>query len=253
MASQNCAHKDIRQIDNLRCCISCGETLHLWHRQLSQRDQSSQRIQTDPSSPRLSHIYSDLSLSTGIAIRLIVLFPGSSSEPLCCTVNTANPHKEEYDAISYTWATEDGDDSKTGRIHCPDGVVAITENCEAALRQLRLRSTPRQLWVDAICIDQSNTKERNHQVGLMDQIFRSASTVHICIHDPGRRYKEFIEWLRTGTDPDSLIDPTSAIIQARELFRRRYFTRVWVSNLSTIVALFLLLSHRRWAGSRLST
>jgi hypothetical protein len=33
------------------------------------------------------------------------------------------------------------------------------------------------LWVDAICIDQSNIEERNHQVKLMDLIYKNAKIV----------------------------------------------------------------------------
>jgi hypothetical protein len=36
-------------------------------------------------------------------------------------------------------------------------------------------STP--LWIDALCIDQSNTRERNHQVQLMGRIYAQATCV----------------------------------------------------------------------------
>lgn len=216
MNHTTCAHRDVRQFHDLRCCMSCGETVHLWPHLQPQNGESSPGTEPGSISSGLTHEYSDLSLSTGTAIRLIVLFPGSAGELLYCTVTAADPYKEDYDALSYTWATEDVDDGKTGRIHCPDGVVAITENCEAALRHLRFQFAPRQLWVDAICIDQSNVKERNHQVGLMDQIFKSASTVHICIKDPSHHYSECIKWLRSGLDfdPEHQKDhPFSAITQ----------------------------------------
>jgi hypothetical protein len=239
MASETCAHRDIQQFDNLRCCMSCGETLYLWL-----PPQGSEHIppaKTHSSTSSLAHTYSDLRLSTGNAIRLVVLLPGSFTDPMCCTIATVDPYKEQYDALSYTWATEDGDDRKTGRIHCPDGIVPVTENCEAALRKLRLLSAPRQLWVDAICIDQTNIRERNHQVGLMDQIFRLASTVHICIQDSGHRYTECINWLKYERlhSPDSII-----ITQTRELFRRRYFSRVWVWGIDLFLQIRMLTSYQ---------
>jgi hypothetical protein len=40
------------------------------------------------------------------------------------------------------------------------------------------------LWVDAICIDQKNDQERNAQVRLMDQIYRSAVTVSVWLGLP---------------------------------------------------------------------
>lgn len=172
MESEACAHKDIRQIDDLRCCLSCGETLYLWTQPYTAAQSELLSLSTQHSPANgLFHTYGDLRLSIGQAIRIVVLLPGKFHDPVCCTIATVDLHKVQYDALSYTWAIEDGDDRKTGRIHLPDGVLPITENCEAALRQLRLRSDPRQLWVDAICIDQSNVRERNHQVGQMDQIY----------------------------------------------------------------------------------
>jgi hypothetical protein len=223
VASKSCAHRDIQDFDKLRCCMSCGETLHLW--QFPQGSKHTSATKTHTSTQGLAHTYSDLRLTIGQAIRLIVLLPGKFVDPICCTIATVNPHKERYDALSYTWATEDGDYSKTGRIHCPDGVVPITENCETALRQLRLLSAPRQLWVDAICIDQRNVEERNHQVGLMDQIFRLASAVHIYIQDLSHHYTGLVNLLK----PDAIYGPDTMVLhQASEFFRRRYFSRVWV-------------------------
>jgi hypothetical protein len=237
MASETCAHRDIQQFDNLRCCMSCGETLYLWL-----PPQGSEHIppaKTHSSTSSLAHTYSDLRLSTGNAIRLVVLLPGSFTDPICCTIATVDPYKERYDALSYTWATEDGEDRKTGRIHCHDGVIPVTENCEAALRTLRFSSAPRQLWVDAISIDQTNIDERNHQVGMMGTIFRLASTVHICIQDSSRRYTEGINWLKSETffSPEPI-----SITQIREVFRRRYFSRVWVWGIDSYLQIRLLTS-----------
>jgi len=42
---------------------------------------------------------------------------------------------------------------------------------EAALRRMRLRDKSRTLWIDSICINQYDTDERGHQVGIMYQIY----------------------------------------------------------------------------------
>jgi hypothetical protein len=34
-------------------------------------------------------------------------------------------------------------------------------------------------WIDALCIDQVNILERNHQVGQMEMIYTQAMSVHI--------------------------------------------------------------------------
>lgn len=55
--------------------------------------------------------------------------------------------------------------------------LSVTKNCEYALRTLRQKDQERVLWIDAICIDQSNIPERGHQVQLMSKIYAQAIRV----------------------------------------------------------------------------
>lgn len=55
----------------------------------------------------------------------------------------------------------------------------VAGNLAAALRHLRLLDNARNLWVDAVCIDQRNLQERSEQVSQMDKIYQSADTVHV--------------------------------------------------------------------------
>jgi hypothetical protein len=74
---------------------------------------------------------------------------------------------EDYEALSYVWGSKTGD-----RLLYYEGkVVLTTQNCEEALRSLRRSSTARALWIDAICIDQTNLLERNAQVDLMGDVY----------------------------------------------------------------------------------
>ncbi|PSN74825.1 hypothetical protein BS50DRAFT_452007, partial [Corynespora cassiicola Philippines] len=52
----------------------------------------------------------------------------------------------------------------------------ITKNCGSALRQCRLPHD-RILWVDAICINQTNLEEQEQQVALMQDICKLAARV----------------------------------------------------------------------------
>ncbi|EJT79134.1 hypothetical protein GGTG_04223 [Gaeumannomyces tritici R3-111a-1] len=54
---------------------------------------------------------------------------------------------------------------------------ALTPNLNAALMCLRRENSGRSLWVDAICIDQANNEENNHQVGQMGTVYSSAGRV----------------------------------------------------------------------------
>ena len=79
-----------------------------------------------------------------------------------------------YEALSYTWGSADNSveikvaSSKT---------ITVTQNLANALPYLRYADRPRFLWIDAICIDQQNLKERGHQVERMADIYRLADRV----------------------------------------------------------------------------
>ncbi|KAL9584240.1 MAG: hypothetical protein Q9212_002244 [Teloschistes hypoglaucus] len=57
------------------------------------------------------------------------------------------------------------------------GDLAVTENLATALRHLRWTAKTRDLWIDAICINQQNFAERGAQVAMMGSIYANASQV----------------------------------------------------------------------------
>jgi Heterokaryon incompatibility protein (HET) len=62
----------------------------------------------------------------------------------------------------------------------------ITRNLYAALKGLRHPSTRRTLWIDAICINQADDRERNEQVKQMKDIYESAIGVIVWLGDAAR-------------------------------------------------------------------
>ncbi|KAH8660070.1 heterokaryon incompatibility protein-domain-containing protein [Xylariales sp. PMI_506] len=83
----------------------------------------------------------------------------------------------QYIALSYTW----GSQSSTRQIGIEGGdSIDIGENLWDFLQiQNRTISEPTLFWIDAICINQSDVHERNHQVGLMKQIYANAAEVFV--------------------------------------------------------------------------
>lgn len=55
--------------------------------------------------------------------------------------------------------------------------IHIATNLNNLFQILRHPTQVRLLWTDAVYSDQSNSEERNHQVGLMDWIYRQAEKV----------------------------------------------------------------------------
>lgn len=84
-------------------------------------------------------------------------------------VDSAVPYK----ALSYVWGGQVPD----RQVLCNGKALLVTQNAEEAIRRLRQRHAKCLLWIDAICIDQLNTDEKNHQVAFMGDVYRSAEEV----------------------------------------------------------------------------
>ncbi|KAK6079471.1 hypothetical protein SCUP234_05640 [Seiridium cupressi] len=61
--------------------------------------------------------------------------------------------------------------------------AALSSNLDSALRHLRHKKRPIVLWVDALCINQSDVEERNHQVHQMRTIYGRAQETIAYIGD----------------------------------------------------------------------
>lgn len=76
-----------------------------------------------------------------------------------------------YSTVSYSWGTE----SNATKILVDGKEVSVPRNAAEALRWLRpADSSIRILWIDSICIDQSNLDERGLQVAMMADIYSNA-------------------------------------------------------------------------------
>ncbi|KAH7165242.1 heterokaryon incompatibility protein-domain-containing protein [Dactylonectria macrodidyma] len=85
-----------------------------------------------------------------------------------------------YSALSYVW----GDPNERENIVVNSQLVSVTKNLESALRcgpdLQKIHPGPDRtflLWVDAICIDQTNTRERVAQLSLMAKLYQDAECV----------------------------------------------------------------------------
>lgn len=87
----------------------------------------------------------------------------------------------KYFALSYTWG--DSKDPKNRREISLNGLpFSVTFNLLEALRSIQTRLSETELdghkvWVDALCINQNDSKERNEQVARMRDIFAGAEIV----------------------------------------------------------------------------
>ncbi|EOA81405.1 hypothetical protein ACJQWK_10623 [Exserohilum turcicum] len=169
--------------------------------------------------------YRPLAHADGEDFRLLCLYPGHTHDPIRCDLLHSGLDADiEYEALSYSWATEDGDDSLSHPIACAyvgDEHTAdflLTSNCASALRRLRLPAHERFLWVDAICIDHGNVPERNHQVGLMADIYAGAAQVLVYLGEEDLGFASRGLWL----------DSERRQLALTKLFAKRWVSRAWV-------------------------
>ncbi|KAK2058198.1 HET domain-containing protein [Colletotrichum caudatum] len=108
--------------------------------------------------------------------RLLLLHPGSGEDPSeaqlqIISVEDAPP----YEALFYTWGKPT--DEPRDYTWLQGYPLPVKPNLEDALRSLRLPTKVRRLWIDALCIDQSNLDERSRRVQCMRLVYIHAARV----------------------------------------------------------------------------
>lgn len=196
--------------------------------------------------------------------RLLVLLPGLREAAIRCSLKTVVLADFEdrftvscqlelgvYEALSYCWGTS----SATKTIDCDGQLLEIRANLETTLRFFRYEDKPRVLWVDGICINQKNNREKSQQVSLMGVIYWKASRVLVWLGEEDkstkqvsaakafefiRRCSEFTETMENNRNihqPTAMPNKMEEIEGSKEtvswesvqhLFTRDWFTRVWV-------------------------
>ncbi|KAK4207521.1 heterokaryon incompatibility protein-domain-containing protein [Rhypophila decipiens] len=191
-------------------------------------------------------------------IRLIELRPDlDGNAPVRCQLLEYPIHIREigshtYDALSYVW----GPPPNTCHIEVVEGsecsVLSIRENCHAALVRLRDPILPRFVWVDSICINQEDNKEKTQQFRMMTGIYALAGRVVVWLREPPhevgsimdngrglefiRRAAEHCAWSTTITDHDInlKLEPQDAK-DITIVLKRSWFRRIWVSVIISVL------------------
>ncbi|KAL9629274.1 MAG: hypothetical protein Q9204_005368 [Flavoplaca sp. TL-2023a] len=133
-------------------------------------------------------------------IRILTLLPGTFGSEIHIQLSHVelDPYNPpSYEALSYTWGSNDLShliyvDTEHERMGLP-----VTGNLHNALQHLRNITSPRTLWVDATCINQSDDEERSQQVARMADIYRSAAKVLIWLGPEADNSTKALEALKT--------------------------------------------------------
>jgi hypothetical protein len=176
--------------------------------------------------------------------RLLEIQPcNENSSQVQCTLHHSNLlTKPSFKALSYVW----GDLGVKVTILLDSKRYEVTRNCHGALLRLRELGETR-VWIDAICIDQTNNEEKAAQIPLMNYIYPVAKEVIVWLgHIEGERdsnaqeiesmaislledlsveeirtFDTFLEIAQSGEHPELRWKALSII------FGHIWFTRLW--------------------------
>ncbi|KAK0648465.1 heterokaryon incompatibility protein-domain-containing protein [Cercophora newfieldiana] len=157
----------------------------------------------------------------------------------------------KYEALSYEWGSPR--DTETVYVNGP-AVTKLTVRCNlaSALRFLRYADRVRTLWIDAVCINQSDIAERGAQIPRMTNIYQLAQRVLAWLGPPAQNSHHALETLQNlgkqsittlggwyqMPSPDAMVPGLThrtVLRYAREtwtaishLLQRPWFERLWV-------------------------
>lgn len=165
-------------------------------------------------------------------IRLLRLLPhGDRNAPLQCQLfdypmQELEEGSHRYEALSYVW----GGSEKPHAICVNGNTVAITANLYEVLVRLRDRVIERILWIDAICIDQSNTIERGDQIRYMAEIYCKANRVVVWLGESADGSDLVLKSIRMAADEEVTTSSDNNVDgqAVSAMLKRPWFRRIWV-------------------------
>jgi hypothetical protein len=208
-------------------------------------------------------------------IRLLKILPDGPNGEVCCQlVHHSLDKRPSYTALSYAW----GSPSSHRKIIVNEEPYTVHENLWRFLNQARKLGSRfgGWLWIDALCINQFDNKDKGQQIILMPDIYRSAEVVMIWL---GPNYGDSNTAMRVLKKPMSYWQAKNnilsvwgrpAAIAIRGICSRRYWGRLWIfqeimlgqkvevmCGAMTIpldsLKSFLLLLHEQEPSSRVAT
>jgi Heterokaryon incompatibility protein (HET) len=217
-------------------------------------------------------------LETSTSIRLIDLELGEEDSDIIMSIDTYNlPDPPQYAALSYTWGNPlvypYVAERPSRTVWIDKKPFLVTPNLYDALNhwrgwKLEIGTANTLLWIDAICINQDDLLERNHQVGLMGQIYSKAILVMTWVGTSDQaawtafklisRLKPIVELWQSKEfkfayfhNSDELFERTGVSTVTPEewealisFYERQYFSRAWiVQEIVLAKGALLMLGH----------
>lgn len=157
------------------------------------------------------------------AFRLVELQPCGPTDFIKCRLRSYPLHKSPpYIALSYRW----GRNKRHDDIELNGMLFPVGRSLWTFLNRMRLRGQFGLFWIDAICIQQSSTDERNHQVQAMGHIYRNAESVSVWLGETNK-----------GSQSDTAMRLMAKYCRFRSpeqvgllsaFCENEYWTRIWI-------------------------
>lgn len=155
-------------------------------------------------------------------VRLLRIPPKSEGAELHCILfhEDLETTTVGYEALSYHW----GDSEVRQTIYCYDSgqelasssktyprdysmpqTIKIGQNLHAALERLRRKTQERIIWVDALCINQKNEREKFHQLPFMHQIYQQATRVIVWLGEAEDEERDVLIFLQLLSEKSQIL------------------------------------------------
>ncbi|KAL7904832.1 heterokaryon incompatibility domain-containing protein [Trichoderma velutinum] len=188
---------------------------------------------TDPCRP-----HADGGLPHGGCIRLVLINSTVDGDIVLSWSVFPLAAAPAYHALSYTWGFARGvpeHEDPVFRYNGQRGVLtSMPKNLLLALNRIVKLDEGAYYWIDSLCINQENTRERNEQVSMMKEIYEHASVVDV--------------WLGPATDSEA--EALDRVLGDLSSMAQTYGT-AWTAGMNTSRSLFVqhpqhLLSKDEW-------
>ncbi|KAH4807262.1 hypothetical protein HBH61_132400 [Parastagonospora nodorum] len=141
----------------------------------------------------------------------------------------------KYQALSWCWGSGNADYCVTIRDGKHYYKKAVRRDLALALKNLRKPTKIRTLWIDAICINQADSNERNQQVQMMARIYTRAEKVCIWLGEDNQESALAIKFIKEEITQLNDFDKISSDKKYSDkwrallmLMQREWFSRRWV-------------------------
>ncbi|KAM5364985.1 hypothetical protein ACJZ2D_011245 [Fusarium nematophilum] len=116
--------------------------------------------------------------------------------------------RPKFSALSYVWGTSS---VPPHQVLCNGCLTNVTTNCWTALLQLINNFGPLTIWIDAICINQRDDKEKERQIPLMRDVYALAQSAYVWLGEGDSDTDEAMEYLSIARF-QSCLAPDGAIL-----------------------------------------